>query len=87
VISLEAAVRSCSGLPADILRLKDRGYLKPGYYADVVIFDPKTYRDTATFEKPHQYAAGVKWVFVNGKAEVANGEHKPDVLAGKALRR
>lgn len=86
VVSLEQAVRSCCGLPADILRLKDRGYLKAGSFADVLVFDPKAYRDTATFDKPHQYAAGVKWVFVNGKAEVANGEHKPDVLAGKALR-
>ena len=86
VVTLEAAVRSCSGLPADILRLKDRGYLKPGYFADVLVFDPKAYRDTATFDKPHQYAAGVKWVFVNGTAEVADGEYKADVLAGRALR-
>jgi N-acyl-D-aspartate/D-glutamate deacylase len=86
VVTLEAAVRSCSGLPADILRLKDRGYLKPGYYADVLVFDPKTYRDTATYDKPHQYATGVMWVFVNGKVEVADGEYKPDVLGGKALR-
>jgi N-acyl-D-aspartate/D-glutamate deacylase len=86
VVTLEAAVRSCTGLPADILRMKDRGYLKAGCFADVLVFDPKTYRDTATYDKPHQYATGVKWVFVNGKAEVANGEYQPDVLGGKALR-
>jgi N-acyl-D-aspartate/D-glutamate deacylase len=86
VVKMETAIRSSSGLPADILRLKDRGYLKPGQYADVVVFDPKSYRDTATFEKPHQYASGVKWVFVNGKPAVDNGTHKPEVLAGKALR-
>jgi N-acyl-D-amino-acid deacylase len=86
VVSLEAAVRSCTGLPADILRMKDRGYLKPGNFADVLVFDAKTYRDTATYDKPHQYATGVTWVFVNGKAEVAGGEYKADVLGGKALR-
>lgn len=86
VVSVEQAVRSSTGLPADILGLKDRGYLKAGYFADVVVFDPKTYRDTATYDQPHQYAAGVKWVFVNGVPEVADGEHQPDALGGKALR-
>ena len=83
---LELAVRSGTGLPADILKLTDRGYLKPGMRADVVVFDPKAYRDTATFDKPHQYAAGVKWVFVNGQAEVADGKYQPDVLAGQVIR-
>ena len=68
------------------MRFTDRGYLKKDYFADVVIFDPKSYRDTATYDKPHQYAAGVKWVFVNGKAEVSDGDHRPAVLGGKALR-
>src|SRR5581483_9049424 len=77
VISLEQAVRSSTGLPADILHLTDRGYLKPGAFADVVVFDPKAFRDTATFDKPHQYAAGVKWVFVNGTPVVADGAHDP----------
>jgi N-acyl-D-aspartate/D-glutamate deacylase len=86
IVTLEQAIRSSSGLPADILKLTDRGYLKPGQFADVVVFDPKAYRDTATFDKPHQYAAGVQWVFVNGTAAVADGEHKPAVLAGRVLR-
>jgi N-acyl-D-amino-acid deacylase len=86
IVSVEQAVRSSSGLPADVLGLTDRGYLKPGQYADVVVFDPKTYRDTATFAKPHQYAAGVKWVFVNGTAVVADGAHRPDALPGRVLR-
>lgn len=85
VIPVEAAIRSASGLPADILKLTDRGYLKPSTFADVVVFDPATYRDTATFDKPHQYATGVKWVFVNGKAEIAEGKGT-DVLAGRVLR-
>src|SRR6266496_3159099 len=65
IIPLEQALRSASGLPADILQLPDRGYLKPGYYADLVVFDPKTYRDKATFDQPHQYAVGARYVFVN----------------------
>lgn len=86
IVTLEQAIRSSSGLPADILKLTDRGYLKPGYFADMVVFDPNTFRDTATYEQPHQYAAGVKWVFVNGVAAVADGEHRPEALGGRALR-
>jgi N-acyl-D-aspartate/D-glutamate deacylase len=85
VITLEHAIRSCSGLPADILRLPQRGYLKPGYYADVVIFDPKTFRDQATFEKPHQYATGVRYLFVNGKLAIDEAKYQ-NILAGKVLR-
>ncbi len=85
VISLEQAIRSASGLPADVLRLTDRGYLKAGQFADVVIFDPKTYRDTATFEKPHQYATGVRYLLVNGKTVIDDGKFL-DVFAGKPLR-
>ncbi len=84
-ITLEQAIRSASGLPADVLGLKDRGYLKPGYFADIVVFDPKAYRDVATFEKPHQYSAGVKYLFVNGKRAIDDGEFK-DVIGGRALR-
>src|SRR5262245_4453530 len=87
VVPLEQAIRSASGLPADILQLTDRGYLKPGQFADIVVFDPKAYRDTATFEKPHQYAAGVKYLFINGKAAIDGGEYKDGVLVGKPLRK
>jgi N-acyl-D-aspartate/D-glutamate deacylase len=85
VIPLEQAVRSASGLPADILQLPERGYLKPGFYADLVVFDPKVYRDKATFDEPHQYAVGARYVFVNGKFAVDGGEFTK-TLAGKALR-
>jgi N-acyl-D-aspartate/D-glutamate deacylase len=85
VISLEMALRSASGLPADILRLPQRGYLKPGYYADVVVFDPEKFRDQATYDKPHQYATGVRFLFVNGKMAVSEGKYT-DALAGKVLR-
>jgi N-acyl-D-aspartate/D-glutamate deacylase len=86
VVSLALAIRQSSALPAEILRFTDRGYLKANQHADVVVFDPKTFLDTATYDKPHQYSAGLKYVFVNGKAEIENGEHKPMVLGGKALR-
>ena len=85
VISLEQAVRSSSGLPADILKLPERGYLKKGYFADVVVFDPATYRDKATFEQPHQYATGVRYLFVNGRLVIDQGEFQ-NVLAGRVLR-
>lgn len=85
ILSVEQAVRSASGLPADILHLPQRGYLKEGYFADMVVFDPKTFRDTATFDKPHQYAAGVRYLFVNGQAAIDEGKFT-EVLAGKALR-
>jgi N-acyl-D-aspartate/D-glutamate deacylase len=85
VVSLEQAVRSCSGLPADILGLKDRGYLKPDAVADLVVFDPETFRDTATFDAPHRYAVGVKYVFVNGRPAVWEGRFTGE-LAGRALR-
>jgi N-acyl-D-amino-acid deacylase len=84
-VTLEHAIRSASGLPADILKLPERGYLKAGYYADVVVFDPETYRDKATFDKPHQYATGVKYLFVNGKLAMDDGKYT-EVRAGKVLR-
>jgi N-acyl-D-aspartate/D-glutamate deacylase len=85
VITLEQAIRSASGLPADILRLTDRGYLKPGGYADVVVIEPQTFRDLATFEKPHQYATGVRYLFVNGQLAITDGKYT-GALAGKVLR-
>ncbi len=85
VITLEHALRSASGLPADILKLPERGYLKAGYFADVVVFDPETFRDRATFDKPHQYATGVRYLFVNGKLAIDEGKFT-GVLAGKVLR-
>jgi len=85
VLPLEQAIRSASGLPADIIHLPERGYLKPGYFADVVVLNPETFRDTATYDKPHQFATGVKWLYVNGAAAIANGSHT-SALAGRSLR-
>ena len=84
VISLQEAVRRLSGLPATNLGLDHRGFLKKGYFADVVIFDPDTIADKATFEQPQQYAVGVRDVFVNGVQVLKNGEHSGK-LPGRAL--
>lgn len=75
VISLEEAVRRLTTLPAGNLAIKERGALVPGHYADVVVFDPGTVTDHATFDKPHQYATGMAHVFVNGKQVLREGEH------------
>jgi dihydroorotase/N-acyl-D-amino-acid deacylase len=75
VISLEDAVRKMSSSVADRLGLRDRGQLRAGMYADVVIFDPETVSDRATFERPHQLSTGVTDVWVNGQRVVENGQH------------
>jgi N-acyl-D-amino-acid deacylase len=84
VITLAEAVRRMTGLPATNLGLADRGYLRPGAFADVVVFDPATIKDQATFEKPHQYAVGVRHVFVNGVQVLKDGEHT-GAKPGRAL--
>jgi N-acyl-D-amino-acid deacylase len=75
LIPLQEAVRRLSALPAETLGLDRRGRLEVGLFADVVVFDPRTIADTATFEKPHQYAVGVRDVLVNGVPVLKNGEH------------
>jgi N-acyl-D-amino-acid deacylase len=84
VISLAEAVRRLTSLPATTLELDRRGFLKKGYFADVVVFDPQTIADKATFENPHQYAVGVKHVFVNGVEVLNDGEHT-NAKPGRAL--
>ena len=84
IITLQEAVRRMSGLPATNLGLVERGFLKEGMFADVVVFDPATIADHATFEKPHQYATGVKHVFVNGVQVLKDGEHT-NAKPGRAL--
>jgi len=85
LVSLEDAVRRLSALPADNLGLDRRGRLAPGMFADVVVFDPATIADRATFEKPHQYAVGVRHVFVNGVQVLKDGEHT-GATPGRALK-
>jgi N-acyl-D-amino-acid deacylase len=84
VLRLEDAIRKLSGLPATNLGLDHRGFVQAGMFADVVIFDPATVGDRATFEKPHQYAVGMKHVFVNGMQVLKDGEHT-GAKPGRAL--
>src|SRR6267143_1244249 len=84
VIPMKEAVRRLSGLPATNFGLDHRGFLKEGMFADVVVFDPATIADRATYEKPHQYAVGVKHVFVNGVQVLKDGEHT-GAKPGRAL--
>jgi N-acyl-D-amino-acid deacylase len=84
VIALPEAIRRLSALPATNLGLDHRGFLKEGMFADVVVFDPATIADHATFEKPQQYATGVKHVFVNGAQVIKDGEHT-GAKPGRAL--
>jgi N-acyl-D-amino-acid deacylase len=84
VITLTEAVRRLTSLPAANLGLDHRGLLQPGMFADVVIFDPRTIADRATFANPHQYSVGVRDVFVNGQQVLKNGEHT-GAKPGRAL--
>ena len=85
LIPLEQAVYRLTTLPATNLGIKDRGALRPGYYADIVVFDPATIGDRSTFEKPHQYSVGMRDVFVNGVGVLRNGEHS-GATPGRAVR-
>ena len=75
LIPMEEAIYKLSGLPATNLKIKERGFLKENYFADIVVFDPKSIRDFATFENPMQYATGVEQVWVNGTHVLENGTH------------
>ena len=72
LFSLETAVNKMTGMPAQRLRLRDRGLLRPGYAADLTIFDPVTVKDEATFPEPHRYPRGIPYVIVNGAVVVDN---------------
>lgn len=85
VISLEEAIRKLTSLPAENLKIKKRGVLQPGYYADLAIFDPAKIQDHATFEQPAQYSTGMVHVLVNGVPVLENGEHT-GARPGKIVR-
>ena len=75
IIPLEEAIRRMTSLPAQRFRLTDRGLLRPGYAADIVVFDEKTVADKATYDQPHAYTTGISWVIVNGTPVVENSQH------------
>jgi dihydroorotase/N-acyl-D-amino-acid deacylase len=86
VLTLEQAIHKMTGMPAARLGVQDRGLLRVGAFADVVVFDPATIADEATFTEPHQYPVGIDYVIVNGKLAVDAGKFV-DVRAGRVLRR
>jgi N-acyl-D-amino-acid deacylase len=86
VLPLAAAIRSATGLPADILGMTDRGYLRKGMIADIAVFDPKTFEDRATYEEPFKPSVGVRWLLLAGKAAIADGQPQ-DALLGQPLPR
>lgn len=85
IFDLPTAVQKMTSMAADKLGLKGRGYLKKNYFADIVVFDPLTVNDRATFSDPHQYPDGIKYVFVNGVLTIKDGEHA-GTFAGSVLR-
>jgi N-acyl-D-aspartate/D-glutamate deacylase len=85
LLPLEEAVRKMTSLPAQRMRLWDRGVVRPGAFADLVVFDPATIRDRATFELPRQYAEGIRYVAVNGQLVVDGGQITA-ARPGRALR-
>jgi len=86
LFTYEEAIRRMTCMPAQRLGLQDRGLLKEGMAADVVVFDQKTVKDRATFSDPHQYPGGIPYVVVNGEIAVSDGEHT-GALAGRVLRK
>ena len=85
IIPMEQAIRAATALPAQMLGLKDRGMVREGYVADLVVFDPLTIRDKSTFEDPHQYSEGIDYLFISGIPVIDGGEYTGK-LAGKTLR-
>lgn len=86
VLTLEQAVRKMTSLPAERIGLRERGQLRAGWFADIVVFDPETVIDRATFQEPHQYPVGIEYVFVNGQPAVDDGRFT-DNRAGTVLKR
>jgi len=86
VISMAQAIHASTGLSAEVFSIKDRGVLRPGAYADVLVFDPQTIRDVATYQQPHAYSEGMEYIFVNGKPAVMDGEVTRE-RHGRVLRR
>lgn len=85
VLTLEEAIRKMTSQPAEVFQLKDRGALKPGYFADIVIFNPDTIIDKGTFEDPCQYPEGIEYVLINGQVVIKQGTHT-EAVAGQVIR-
>jgi N-acyl-D-amino-acid deacylase len=86
LLTLEQAVHKMTGASAKALGLVDRGWLKPGFAADITVFDPALVGERSTYDRPHQYASGVSTVIVNGEVVIDGGDHT-GVLPGRVIRR
>ncbi len=82
---MEHAIRAATSLPAEMVGLRERGQVKEGFIADVVVFNPETIKDIATFMAPHQYSEGIEYLLVNGVLTIKEGKYT-GALAGKPLR-
>ena len=85
IFDLATAIKKMTSMPAEKLKLKNRGKIKQGYIADITVFNPKTVIDNATFVDPHQFPTGIEYVIVNGKITVKKGEHTGE-RSGKILK-
>jgi N-acyl-D-aspartate/D-glutamate deacylase len=85
IITMEHAIRAATSLPAEMVGLKERGLIKEGFIADIVVFNPETIKDIATFTAPHQYSEGIEYLLVNGVLAIKDGEYT-GTLAGKPLK-
>ncbi len=85
LISMKFAIHTSTGLTADFFKLKSRGYIKEGYYADIVIFNPKTLKDNATYSNPFELVTGIDYVLISGKAAIEQGKYTGKLL-GKTLK-
>jgi N-acyl-D-aspartate/D-glutamate deacylase len=86
VITMERMIRSSSGQVAEVYGIRERGAIRVGHFADVIVFDPRTIRDVATYVEPELLSVGMRWVFVNGEAAIADGA-PTGVMAGRGLRK
>ncbi len=86
ILTMTEAIRAATSLPAEMLGLKDRGWIKEGFIADIVVFNPETLTDMATFSKPHQYSNGIEYLVINGKLVIDHGIYNGD-MAGKPIRK
>ncbi len=86
VLSMEEAIRAATSLPAEMLNLRERGLIKEGYIADILVFDPLRIRDKSTYENPHQYSEGIQYLLINGVLTIDRGKYT-GVLAGEPIER
>jgi N-acyl-D-aspartate/D-glutamate deacylase len=86
VITMERMINASAGQVAEVYGIRERGFIRQGFFADVIVFDPRTIREEATYVEPQKLSTGMRWVFVNGKAAVADGT-PTGALAGRGLRK